>query len=215
MALERNNSIINEDFGFSSQSYNDDLENIREIESEAAKSESGKIGIAGIMALAAGLGLIITGGFQNVLESDFVGVLQGGFTAIGIAAAGFGVVQTLRKVFGKSLDFPSISAHRKVFAQAASKAKTNPFQSANTNTNVGAQTFPQSNQGRKELRRSRSNRIFAGVAGGIGEYFGISPIFVRILLVGGFFFGGMSIFAYLLMALIIPKNLNDWRSKRR
>lgn len=35
----------------------------------------------------------------------------------------------------------------------------------------------------KKLTRSVDNRMFAGVAGGLGEYFGIDPTIVRILFV--------------------------------
>ena len=53
----------------------------------------------------------------------------------------------------------------------------------------------------KQLYRSRSNRIIAGVCGGIGEYFSIDPIIVRILAVVVPGFGWI---AYLVCALLIP-----------
>ncbi|MGD8813074.1 MAG: PspC domain-containing protein [Anaerolineales bacterium] len=32
----------------------------------------------------------------------------------------------------------------------------------------------------KQLRRSKSNRILAGICGGLGEYFGIDPVWFRL-----------------------------------
>lgn len=58
---------------------------------------------------------------------------------------------------------------------------------------------------KKELQRSRSNRVIAGVCGGIGEYFNIDPVLVRVLAVvlglGSF---GTLVILYLLLAFIIP-----------
>jgi phage shock protein C len=60
--------------------------------------------------------------------------------------------------------------------------------------------------GTKVLRRSCSNRVIAGVCGGLGEFFGISPFWFRL----GFFLaalpGGLpGIVPYLLCWIIIPK----------
>ena len=53
----------------------------------------------------------------------------------------------------------------------------------------------------KRLYRSRSNRILAGVCGGLGEYLNIDPVIIRILAV---VIPGFGWFAYLICALIIP-----------
>jgi phage shock protein C len=56
----------------------------------------------------------------------------------------------------------------------------------------------------KHLYRSRTDRWFAGVCGGLGHYFGIDPTLVRALFVlFGLVVGG-GILAYLLLWLIIP-----------
>lgn len=57
----------------------------------------------------------------------------------------------------------------------------------------------------KKLYRSQNDRMLAGVCGGIAEYFGIDSAIVRIITVGLVFFGGMSIWVYILAALFIPK----------
>jgi phage shock protein PspC (stress-responsive transcriptional regulator) len=58
----------------------------------------------------------------------------------------------------------------------------------------------------KQLTRSTSNRMIAGVCAGLGEYFGIDPTIVRLLFVLAFFtgFGGIAI-VYLIMALVVPE----------
>ena len=55
------------------------------------------------------------------------------------------------------------------------------------------------------LRRSRSDRVIAGVAGGLGHHFGIDPVIVRIGFVLLTIFGGSGILLYLLAWLVIAK----------
>ncbi len=58
----------------------------------------------------------------------------------------------------------------------------------------------------KQLTRSTSNRMIAGVCGGMGEYSNIDPTVVRLFAVLLFFLTGPSVvLAYLIMALIIPE----------
>lgn len=59
----------------------------------------------------------------------------------------------------------------------------------------------------KRLFRSKSNRVIAGVCGGIGEYSGIDPVVIRLIwllltVFTGFFPG---ILAYIIAWLIIPE----------
>lgn len=58
----------------------------------------------------------------------------------------------------------------------------------------------------KKLYRSKTNRMMAGICGGLGEYFNIDPSFVRIAFVLFFFAGGITFFAYLILWLIVPLN---------
>ena len=58
----------------------------------------------------------------------------------------------------------------------------------------------------KRLTRSKTNIKIAGVAGGIGEYFGVDPTFVRLIFVILAIPGGIpGVLLYLLCMLIIPK----------
>ena len=56
----------------------------------------------------------------------------------------------------------------------------------------------------KRLYRSNKNRVIAGVCGGIGEYFNIDPVILRIIWAVLIFGMGFGILAYLLAWLIIP-----------
>ena len=56
----------------------------------------------------------------------------------------------------------------------------------------------------RRLFRSHGNRVIAGVCGGLGEFFHVDPVIVRILwllLILGF---GTGILAYIVCWLIIP-----------
>ena len=56
----------------------------------------------------------------------------------------------------------------------------------------------------KELHRSRDDRILAGVAGGLGRYFDLSPAFFRVAFAVLTLVGGAGILLYVAAALVIP-----------
>lgn len=56
------------------------------------------------------------------------------------------------------------------------------------------------------LRRSRSDRVVAGVAGGLGQYFGIDPVIVRIAFIVLTVFSGTGFLLYLLGWIVIAKD---------
>lgn len=57
----------------------------------------------------------------------------------------------------------------------------------------------------KRLYRSRHNRMIAGVAGGMGEYFGVDPTLVRIIWALLFIPGGLpGLIPYILCWVLIP-----------
>ncbi len=51
----------------------------------------------------------------------------------------------------------------------------------------------------KKLRRSTTDRVFAGVCGGIAEFFGVDTFVVRLLFV---IFGGALVYLILMIALL-------------
>jgi phage shock protein PspC (stress-responsive transcriptional regulator) len=56
-----------------------------------------------------------------------------------------------------------------------------------------------------QLGRSQSDRVIAGVAGGIAQRFGVKATLVRLAWVVSVFFGGFGILAYLLLWIALPK----------
>lgn len=56
----------------------------------------------------------------------------------------------------------------------------------------------------KRILRSRSDRMIAGVAGGLGAYFGIDPIFVRLGFLVLAFLNGFGLFLYAVLWLLVP-----------
>ena len=58
----------------------------------------------------------------------------------------------------------------------------------------------------KVLRRSRSDRVVAGVCGGLAEFFGISAFWFRLAFLIALIPGGVpGLLPYFLLWLIIPK----------
>jgi phage shock protein PspC (stress-responsive transcriptional regulator) len=73
-----------------------------------------------------------------------------------------------------------------------------------------AQGSPQQDQPQqpapvRTLRRSETDRVAAGLAGGMGEYFGVDPVIFRVLFATTAFFGGAGILAYLIAWAVIPE----------
>jgi phage shock protein C len=65
----------------------------------------------------------------------------------------------------------------------------------------------------KRLSRSRDEKVIAGICGGLGKYFSVDPVIMRIiwlvLVFGGF---GSGILIYIICWLVIPfePELNEW-----
>lgn len=57
---------------------------------------------------------------------------------------------------------------------------------------------------RKQLYRSKKNRILGGVASGIADYFDIDPVIIRIVFVIMAFAWGLSIAIYIVLWIITP-----------
>ncbi len=58
---------------------------------------------------------------------------------------------------------------------------------------------------RKRIYRTTNEKVIAGVCGGLGEYFGIDPTWVRLLFVLSLFAHGLGLLAYLIGWIVIPK----------
>ncbi len=58
----------------------------------------------------------------------------------------------------------------------------------------------------KRLYKSNQNKVLDGVCGGIAEYFNIDPTLIRLGWVVFCALGGSGVLAYIVAALIIPRN---------
>lgn len=56
----------------------------------------------------------------------------------------------------------------------------------------------------KKLYRSRKNRMIAGVCGGLADFFGIDPTWIRLLFILLAFVAGSTILIYIIMWVIVP-----------
>jgi phage shock protein C len=59
---------------------------------------------------------------------------------------------------------------------------------------------------KKRLFRSKDNRVFFGVCGGLGEYFDVDPTIIRIIFVILAVWGGIGVIAYIIGIFVIPEN---------
>jgi phage shock protein C len=57
----------------------------------------------------------------------------------------------------------------------------------------------------KRLYRSRDERMFGGVCGGIGKFFGIDPTIVRLIFVLVTFVWPFTLVLYLILMLVVPE----------
>jgi phage shock protein C len=63
-----------------------------------------------------------------------------------------------------------------------------------------------SSQTKRVLRRSRHNRVVAGVAGGLSEFFGISAFWFRLAFLLALLPGGIpGILSYLILWIVMPR----------
>ena len=60
----------------------------------------------------------------------------------------------------------------------------------------------------RRLTRSTSDRVIAGVAGGMGRYFKVDPVVIRLAFIVGIFLGGVGVILYAAAWLLVPED-ND------
>jgi len=59
-------------------------------------------------------------------------------------------------------------------------------------------------KGNTGLYRSEKNRIIAGVCGGLGEYFDVDPVLIRLAFVLFVLAGGSGVLIYIVLWIVIP-----------
>jgi phage shock protein PspC (stress-responsive transcriptional regulator) len=63
---------------------------------------------------------------------------------------------------------------------------------------------PQTPSGPRRFLRSRDDRVVGGVAGGLGKYFDVDPVFFRVGFVALAFLGGVGLLLYVAALLFVP-----------
>lgn len=58
---------------------------------------------------------------------------------------------------------------------------------------------------RRRLYRDGDNRVLGGVCSGMGAYFNIDPVILRIIFVIALFMGGASVLIYIILWIVVPK----------
>jgi len=61
------------------------------------------------------------------------------------------------------------------------------------------------NTSSKKLYRSRTDKVIAGVCGGLGEYFNMDSLIFRLIFLALMLAGGSGFWLYIILAIIIPK----------
>ena len=61
----------------------------------------------------------------------------------------------------------------------------------------------------KKLYKSEDNKVLCGVCGGLGEFLGIDPTIVRLILVVLALAAGSGLLIYILSAIIMPRRPLD------
>lgn len=56
----------------------------------------------------------------------------------------------------------------------------------------------------KKLYKSDKNKVFAGICGGIAEYFNCDPTLIRVIAVVIALMDGLGILAYLILCIVVP-----------
>jgi phage shock protein PspC (stress-responsive transcriptional regulator) len=77
------------------------------------------------------------------------------------------------------------------------------------------ETDPDRGPAPRRLFRSRDDRVIGGVAGGLGKYFDVDPVFFRVGFVATAFLGGLGVFLYLAALLFVPSEPPAGEEPRR
>lgn len=78
--------------------------------------------------------------------------------------------------------------------------------SGSTNDTTEQKDYRYNRRHFEALRRSKSDRMIAGICGGLAEHFGIDSAMLRLVTMVLVLFGGLSLWVYIILWLIIPEN---------
>lgn len=161
-------------------------------------------GILGAMLLAVGGAGVLAGVMDSLVNTNLSLIL-------GLLGGGLFIAWSV--VLGRSLSWNPIAKLEKLLkrlertiapkrnAGAGGKATAE----VNITINDRTYTLPQLSQ--KRARRSRTDRVLGGVAGGLANYLGMPSWVLRALLLGGLFIsGGTATVVYLILWAVLPND---------
>lgn len=63
----------------------------------------------------------------------------------------------------------------------------------------------------KKLYRSKNNKIFAGILGGLGEYYNVDPVLLRLIWVFFLIMSGVipGLIVYVIALIVVPERKHD------
>lgn len=179
----------------------DDLEMIREESPKELTKDSRGFGIAALVSVLAGVGLFLgMNAGQLGLGSVFGwGDMVGALLLGGVGALGYGLVKGFRKIFRKkNLNLPALQIRRKTPKSIDARTRSQ------STTIKAKETF----RPNKRLRKSRHDRVFLGVSGGLAKHSGISSSLIRLAFIAAFAItGGTAAVIYMALGLFLPNDV--------
>lgn len=184
----------------------DDLEMIREENPTELTRDNRGFLIAGVISALAGVGLFLgmnagALGLSSLMPSEnwIPAVVMGG-----VAALGYGLIKGFRKVFRrKNLNLPSLQIRRKT--PKSIEARRQQSTAPRTRTFSASEAYRPNNK----LAKSKSDKVFLGVAGGLAKHSGISSSLIRLAFIAAFAItGGSAALIYMALGLFLPNEVN-------
>lgn len=115
------------------------------------------------------------------------------------------VAEIFREKVSSPMRVISLDTVRATMAQMGSPSDFGePRGAAGASGTETAQT-PDGQTVSRKLYRSRTDRSIAGICGGLGEFFDVDPTLIRLLMLLLILLGGLSIWAYIILWIIIPE----------
>lgn len=118
----------------------------------------------------------------------------------------------IAEIFREKLPSPMLVVTIDIVRSAMAQMGTpDDFGAAGTNGSSGAgntregRDYRYNRRNFEALRRSTSDRMIAGVCGGLAEHFGIEAAMLRLVTILLIIFGGLSLWVYVILWIIIPE----------
>ena len=110
-------------------------------------------------------------------------------------------VNALVATMGSVSDFKAAEEQETVVEETTSQSSSgNSAFSESSTTDETKRTFTPS----KQLMRDQKRKILGGVCAGLGNYFNVDPLWIRLLFAVLFFAYGITLFIYVVMWIVVP-----------